>query len=173
LGTHEQNPGAVKRNVREGVAVLASYLTLRSAFRQVFIELHTVAFRQERKSKKPFLPSGEIATQAGQTYWRRCALLSLCRWSQSFVIQITDGPRGRCDSLKNLGAAKWKSLLWLRQSESWPSLANKPDFNLEQMIELLDQGLSVETLLDLISWRLEALRRPTVRPAACSSGWIM
>ena len=46
-------------------------------------------------------------------------------------------------------------------------------FNLEQMIELLDQGLSVETLLDLISWRLEALRRPTVRPAACSSVWIM
>jgi hypothetical protein len=45
-------------------------------------------------------------------------------------------------------------------------------FSLEQMIELLDQGLTVETLLDLISWRLEALRKPTVLPA-CSSGWIM
>jgi hypothetical protein len=45
-------------------------------------------------------------------------------------------------------------------------------FSLEQMIELLDQGLSVETLLDLISWRLEALRRPTIQPA-CSSGWIV
>jgi hypothetical protein len=45
-------------------------------------------------------------------------------------------------------------------------------FSLEQMIELLNQGLSVETLLDLISARLEALRKPTVS-SACSSGWIM
>jgi hypothetical protein len=45
-------------------------------------------------------------------------------------------------------------------------------FSLEQMIDLLNQGLSVETLLDLIFWRLEALRKPTVRPA-CSSGWIV
>jgi hypothetical protein len=36
-------------------------------------------------------------------------------------------------------------------------------FSLEQMIELLDQGLTVETLLDLISWRLESLRKPTAR----------
>jgi len=45
-------------------------------------------------------------------------------------------------------------------------------FSLEQMIELLDQGLSVETLWDLISWRLEALQKPSAQPA-CSSGWIM
>jgi hypothetical protein len=45
-------------------------------------------------------------------------------------------------------------------------------FSLEQMIELLDHGLSVETLLDLISWRLEPLRKPSAQPA-CSSGWIV
>jgi hypothetical protein len=45
-------------------------------------------------------------------------------------------------------------------------------FSLEQMIELLDQGLGVETLLDLISWRLEAWRKPTV-PPPCFSGRIM
>jgi hypothetical protein len=45
-------------------------------------------------------------------------------------------------------------------------------FSLEQMIEFLNHGLSVETLLDLISWRLEALREPTVGPA-CSSVWIV
>jgi len=37
-------------------------------------------------------------------------------------------------------------------------------FTLEQMIELLDCGLSVETLLDLICWRLNAVHRPR---AAC------
>ena len=45
-------------------------------------------------------------------------------------------------------------------------------FSLEQMIELLDQGLTVETLLDLISWRLQAPREPMV-PVGCSSGWIV
>ena len=34
MGTHEQNRGIVEGNVGERVAVLASYLTLRSAFRQ-------------------------------------------------------------------------------------------------------------------------------------------
>jgi hypothetical protein len=42
-------------------------------------------------------------------------------------------------------------------------------FSLEQMIELLDQGLTVETLLDLNSWRLEVLPKPTA-PPACFSG---
>ena len=37
-------------------------------------------------------------------------------------------------------------------------------FTLEQMIELLDDGLSVETLLDLICWRLNAVQRSR---AAC------
>jgi hypothetical protein len=45
-------------------------------------------------------------------------------------------------------------------------------FSLEQMIELLNEGLSVETLLDLFSWRLEEVRKP-IAPPACSSGWIM
>ncbi len=47
-------------------------------------------------------------------------------------------------------------------------------FTLEQMIELLNEGLSVETLLDLISWRLELeeARKP-IAASACSSGWIM
>lgn len=45
-------------------------------------------------------------------------------------------------------------------------------FSLEQMIELLKEGLSVETLLDLISWRLEEARKP-ITPPTCFSGWIM
>jgi len=31
-------------------------------------------------------------------------------------------------------------------------------FKIEQMIELLNEGLSVETLLDLIYWRLQTMR---------------
>lgn len=45
-------------------------------------------------------------------------------------------------------------------------------FSIEQMIELLNEGLSVETLLDLISWRLQEVRPATASPA-CSSGWIV
>jgi hypothetical protein len=45
-------------------------------------------------------------------------------------------------------------------------------FSVEQMIELLDSGLSVETLLDLISWRLQGETKPTTHPH-CSSGWVV
>jgi hypothetical protein len=40
-------------------------------------------------------------------------------------------------------------------------------FTLEQMIELLDRGLEVETLLDLICMRLCGV------PSACTSNWVM
>jgi len=44
-------------------------------------------------------------------------------------------------------------------------------FSFEQMIHLLDDGLTVETLLDLISWRLgQSHQRPTV--AGTSATWI-
>lgn len=43
-------------------------------------------------------------------------------------------------------------------------------FTLEQMIELLDDGLTVETLLDLISWRLNAAYLPPA-PCGSSSHW--
>ena len=43
-------------------------------------------------------------------------------------------------------------------------------FSVEQMIQLLNSGLSVEALLELIAWRLEggSLSRMT-----SSSGWII
>ena len=45
-------------------------------------------------------------------------------------------------------------------------------FSIEQMIELLHQGLSFETLLELISWRLQTVQEATA-PPACSSDWIV
>ncbi|HVN18509.1 MAG TPA: hypothetical protein VMU05_07045 [Dongiaceae bacterium] len=45
-------------------------------------------------------------------------------------------------------------------------------FSLEQMIQLLDDGLSVETLLDLIAWSLEN-RQHDGRSLGCSSCWVM
>jgi hypothetical protein len=44
-------------------------------------------------------------------------------------------------------------------------------FTLEQMIQLLDSGLSVETLLEMIAWRFEAMQGAS-RPLAASS-WRM
>ncbi len=45
-------------------------------------------------------------------------------------------------------------------------------FTLEQMIQLLDSGLSVEMLLELITWRLEAMQG-TSRLLASSSYLMM
>jgi hypothetical protein len=44
-------------------------------------------------------------------------------------------------------------------------------FTLEQMIELLDSGLEVETLLELIGLRLYGSRSACVRSSA--SNWVM
>jgi len=45
-------------------------------------------------------------------------------------------------------------------------------FTVEQMIELLNEGLSAENLLDLISWRLEETETP-IASRARSLGWIV
>lgn len=45
-------------------------------------------------------------------------------------------------------------------------------FTLEQMIQLLDGGLSVETLLDLIAWSLER-RQQRFDSLSCTSNWVM
>jgi hypothetical protein len=44
-------------------------------------------------------------------------------------------------------------------------------FTLEQMIDLLDGGLSVETLLELIAWRLHGA--PLPREFSLRSHWVM
>lgn len=41
-------------------------------------------------------------------------------------------------------------------------------FSLEQMIQLLDSGFSVESLIDLIAWRFEHKR-----PLSVSSCWVV
>lgn len=46
-------------------------------------------------------------------------------------------------------------------------------FTVEQMIDLLNSGLTVATLLELIEWRLEALRNPRLAPVGRSSGWVV
>jgi len=45
-------------------------------------------------------------------------------------------------------------------------------FNLEQMIDLLNGGLSVETLLDLIVWRLEGTQSASPLLGS-SSNWVV
>ena len=45
-------------------------------------------------------------------------------------------------------------------------------FSLEQMIEMLNSGLSVATLLDLISWRLHGCQVYSPAPSR-SSCWMM
>lgn len=44
-------------------------------------------------------------------------------------------------------------------------------FTVEQMIGLLDGGLGVEGLIDLIAWRLE--QRKPLAPVASSSAWLV
>ena len=52
------------------------------------------------------------------------------------------------------------------------SAGDQAGFTLDQMIELLDSGLEVRTLLDLISWRLHGVPLPPVK-ASTSSCWVV
>jgi len=44
-------------------------------------------------------------------------------------------------------------------------------FTVEEMIQLLDHGITVEGLLELISWRLD--ERLTPAPSGASAHWVM
>jgi hypothetical protein len=44
-------------------------------------------------------------------------------------------------------------------------------FTVEEMIQLLDHGITVEGLLELISWRLDG--RLTPAPSGASAHWVM
>jgi hypothetical protein len=45
-------------------------------------------------------------------------------------------------------------------------------FSLEQMIDLLDAGLEVETLLELICWRLRGVPLPPRVTTRSSAHWV-
>jgi hypothetical protein len=92
---------------------------------------------------------------------------------QTFVIRITDDPRATCDSLRKffMGIGMEKLSL-LRAVGKLAIAGEQAGFTLEQMIELLNEGVSVETLLGLISWRLEEARI-SIASRAPSSGWIV
>jgi len=44
-------------------------------------------------------------------------------------------------------------------------------FTVEEMIQLLDHGITVEGLLELISWRLDVRLPPA--PSGASAHWVM
>lgn len=50
------------------------------------------------------------------------------------------------------------------------SAGQQAGFTVEQMIDLLNAGLGVEGLVELIAWRLE---QPTRLPVGYSSSWIV
>ena len=64
----------------------------------------------------------------------------------------------------------WIRLGWFRGSQSWQSRVNKRDSSIEQMIGLLNAGLGVEVLVDLIAWQIE--HPAPMAPVGSSSCWI-
>lgn len=92
--------------------------------------------------------------------------------SKTFVIKVTDGPRGTCDSLKIVMGRKMANPSLLSAVRKLAIAGEQAGFTLEQMIELLDEGLSVQNLLELISWRLAERETPIASPAR-SSIWIV
>ncbi len=55
--------------------------------------------------------------------------------------------------------------------EKLATAGERAGFTIEQMIQLLGMGLSVEALIDLIIWRLESVHQPLSAVASLST-WI-
>ncbi len=70
-----------------------------------------------------------------------------------------------------LGEPMEKSSLLLAISKL-AAAGEQAGFTLEQMIGLLDAGLEVNTLLELICWRLNGIALPPA-PRTSSSHWVV
>lgn len=55
--------------------------------------------------------------------------------------------------------------------EKFAIAGQQAGFSVEQMIDLLNDGLTVDALLDLIALQFEALRNPPIPPGS-RSGWV-
>jgi hypothetical protein len=89
------------------------------------------------------------------------------------VIQITALSLSECDPWRNkpLWGEPMDERKLLSGVEKLAVAGQQAGFSIEQMIGLLSAGMAVETLLDLISWRIEQ-PQPMV-PVLSSSHWVV
>ena len=85
---------------------------------------------------------------------RSAGLGKPCVPSQEPVISITDQPLRTCDPFETLGA-NMENQSRVNAIRKLAVVGEQAGFSLEQMIELLNSGMDVVALLDVITWRLE------------------
>ena len=86
--------------------------------------------------------------------------------SQTRVIQITDRRWPVCDSYASSVACNMERESIVIAISKLAVAGEQAGFSLEQMIQLLDSGLTVESLIELIAWRFEH-----GKPMSVPSGW--
>jgi hypothetical protein len=92
--------------------------------------------------------------------------------SRRSVITITPYLANACDPLGSLRGAPKRSPSLVNAIYKLAQAGEHAGLSLEQMIELLDGGVSVETLLEMIASRLDIQNAPAV-PTVASCRWIV
>ncbi len=92
-----------------------------------------------------------------------------CVRYQEPVISITDQPLRTCDPFGKSGGASMENQSRVNAIWKLAVVGEQAGFSLEQMIELLNSGMDVVALLDVITWRLEVHRvlQPQSVPQSC------
>ena len=90
------------------------------------------------------------------------------------MIGVTDFSRARCEpsATSNIFEANMERPSLQSAIEKLAIAGEEAGFSIDQMIKLLNAGLSVEALLLLIAWRLEGICEPTSMINSLAS-WIM
>jgi hypothetical protein len=88
------------------------------------------------------------------------------------VIGITDAQMLRCNSVEMFGGGAVQENTLERAICKLAIAGEQAGFSVEQMIDFLNAGLTVEGLLDLITFRLGKLTESSAAPAHYS-GWIV
>ena len=88
------------------------------------------------------------------------------------MIGVTDFSLVRCEPRPKSSGAKMPRPSLQAAVEKLAIAGEEAGFSIDQMIKLLNAGLSVEALLLLIAWRLEGICEPISTINSLSS-WIM
>lgn len=109
------------------------------------------------------------------------ALSSICKaeWAAHhafrflfvFVMLITDGLADACDCIPEHGGKVMASPPLFTAVTKLAIAGEQAGFTIDKMVQLLNDGLTIESLLDLIESSLRRQEQPAVSPAG-SSRWV-
>lgn len=88
------------------------------------------------------------------------------------MIRVTDWRRSPCDAAATSWGKKVEKQSLRTAVEKLALAGEQAGFTIDQMIQLLNIGISLEALIMLILWRLDSVQEPLTAVVSMTS-WLM